>query len=155
VIRGNRIVQQVVVATPRDDLFSWFSDAERLATWMGEAVRLQLEPGGVFSVRLPGGQVWDGVVVEVEPPLRLVVTLGWRDPNSVYAQQGLGAGMALVEWEFAPDAAGSRLRMTQQHVPAALLVEVNEVWARLLARLRRVVAGRPPGPHPLEQPRSV
>jgi uncharacterized protein YndB with AHSA1/START domain len=151
VIRGSRIVQQVSVATPRDELFTWFTDAERLATWMGEAAWLELAPGGVFSCRLPAGQVWDGVIVELEPPLRLVVTLGWRDPTSVWAEAGMGAGMTLVEWEFAPDALGSRLRLTHQHVPAALLAEVNQTWARLLARLRNVVAGRPAGPHPLEQ----
>lgn len=150
-IRGDRIVQQIDVATPRDDLFSWFADAERLATWMGEAVRLELQPGGVFSCRLPAGQIWDGVVVEVEPPLRLVVTLGWRDP-SAHGGQGMSAGMTLVEWDFARHQGGSRLRLTHQHVPAVLLETVNATWARLLARLRNVVAGRPAGPHPLEQP---
>jgi uncharacterized protein YndB with AHSA1/START domain len=150
VIRGARIVQQVPVATSREDLFTWFADAERLATWMGDSARLELEPGGVFSCRLPAGQVWDGLVVEVEPPLRLVVTLGWRNPSSE-AAQGMAAGMTLVEWDFAPDKAGSRLRLTHQYVPTPLLGPLNETWARLLARLRNVIAGRPAGPHPLAE----
>lgn len=150
-IRGDRIVQQIPVATSRENLFSWFADAERLATWMGEAVRLELVPGGVFSCRLPAGQVWDGVVVEVEPPLRLVITLGWRDTSWLEAGQGMSAGMTLVEWDFSHHPVGSRLRLTHQHVPTALLGLLNETWARLLARLRNVVAGRPAGPHPLER----
>jgi hypothetical protein len=39
--------------------------------------------------------------------------------------------------------------MVHQHVPAELLILLNKTWARLFARLRSVLAGRPAGPHPL------
>lgn len=144
-IRNGRLVQQVVFATSRDDLFRWFTDAERLASWTGLAARVEPRPGGVFSCVLTEEHVWDGVVVEVEPPNRLVVTLGWRDPS-----MGMPPGMSLVEWDFAHDARGSRVRMRHQHVPAELQVLVNKTWARLYARLRNLLIGRPPGPHPLD-----
>ena len=144
-IRGGRIVQQVVFPTDRDDLFGWFVEPARLASWMGETAAVDARPGGVFSCTLPGGQAWDGVVMEIDAPSRLVVTLGWRDPSV-----GLAAGMSLVEWDFALDARGSRLRMVHQHVPGELLVLLNDAWGRLFARLRNVLAGRAAGPHPLD-----
>jgi uncharacterized protein YndB with AHSA1/START domain len=138
-------VQQVVFATPRDDLFRWFTEPDRLASWTGRAARIEPQPGGAFSCVLTEGHVWEGVVVEVEAPNRLVVTLGWRNPG-----MGMPPGMSLVEWDFAHDARGSRLRMRHQHVPAELQVLVNATWARLYARLRNLLAGRPAGPHPLD-----
>jgi uncharacterized protein YndB with AHSA1/START domain len=145
VIRNGRIVQQVVFPIGREDLFAWFTEPERVGSWMGSAAQTDIRPGGVFSCLLPDGHVWDGVVVEVAAPNRLVLTLGWRD-----AAIGLASGMSLVEWDFALDARGTRLRMVHQHVPAGLLVLLNDVWGRLFARLRNVLAGRPAGPHPLD-----
>jgi uncharacterized protein YndB with AHSA1/START domain len=145
VIRGGRIVQQVVFAADRREVFGWFTDSERLSSWMGTAATLDLQPGGSFACSLPDGQVWEGVVVELVVPSRLVLTLGWRDPAI-----GLAAGMSLVEWDFVLDPKGTRLRMVHEHVPKALLGPLNDVWGRLFARLRNVLAGRVAGPHPLE-----
>jgi hypothetical protein len=39
--------------------------------------------------------------------------------------------------------------MRHQHVPVELQVRLNDTWARLYARLRNLIAGRPAGPHPL------
>jgi uncharacterized protein YndB with AHSA1/START domain len=146
VIRNERIVQQVVFSAPPEEMFAWLTEPVRMASWMGTAARMDPTAGGVFSCLLPGGQAWDGVVVEVDAPHRLVITLGWRDPA-----MGMPPGMSLVEWALAPDKRGSRLRMTHQHVPADLLPLMNETWARLYARLRNLLAGRPVGPHPLEK----
>jgi uncharacterized protein YndB with AHSA1/START domain len=146
VIRNERLVQQVVFSAPPEEMFAWLTEPVRMASWMGTAARMDPTPGGVFSCLLPGGQAWDGVVVEVDAPHRLVITLGWRDPA-----MGMPPGMSLVEWSLAPDKRGSRLRMVHQHVPTVMLPLMNETWARLYARLRNVLAGRPIGPHPLEK----
>lgn len=143
-IRNGRIVQQVVFRTGVEELFAWVTEPERVATWMGTAARIDLQTGGIYSCKLTGAHVWDGLVVEVVAPQRLVVTLGWRDPG-----MGMPAGMSLVEWDFARDPRGSRLRMVHQHVPPDLLALHNTTWARLYARLRSVLAGKSPGPHPL------
>jgi uncharacterized protein YndB with AHSA1/START domain len=174
VIRAGRILQEVVLPVDRETLFGCFTDAGRLASWMGSggSIRTYTEstlamtsdslaaaaqpplpggaqvepwPGGVFRCALPGGQEWDGLVVEVSSPNRLVVTLGWRDPAL-----GLPPGMSLVEWDFLLHARGTRLRMRHEHVPPDLLVLHNDAWGRLYARLRNRLLGRAPGPHPLE-----
>ena len=72
VIRNERIVQQVVFAAPPEEMFAWLTEPVRMASWMGTAARMDPTPGGVFSCLLPGGQAWDGVVVEVDAPHRLV-----------------------------------------------------------------------------------
>jgi uncharacterized protein YndB with AHSA1/START domain len=151
VIRNGRIEQHSKQPTPRDDLFGWFTEPGRVAVWMGDVAVTSAEPGAEFSVRLPGGHVWDGVVVESAAPFRFVHTLGWRD-----ASVGLASGMSLVTWEFLHDPAGSRIVLLHEHVPPRLLDLHNRTWSRLLARLRFVLAGRTPGPHPLENahPRS-
>ncbi len=148
-IRGDTIVQEVVLPVTPEELFAWFSEPTRIATWMGTAAHAEIRPGGVYSCLLPGGQAWDGLVVELSPPHRLVVTFGWRDPAV-----GMPAGTGLVEWEFARHSSGTRLRMTLLHVPPPLLELLNDSWARLYARLRNVLAGRAPGPHPLEDAAS-
>lgn len=147
-IRGGVILQEVVQPVGREELFTWFTEPERLRRWLGE-VTIGLRPGGPFSCALPDGQYWEGVVVEVDRPSRLVLTVGWRDPSF-----GLATGMSLVEWDFFLDARGSRLRMLHEHVPPDLLVLHNEAWSRLFARLRNVLLDRPPGPHPLEDVRQ-
>jgi uncharacterized protein YndB with AHSA1/START domain len=145
VIRGSVILQEVAEPVGRDELFAWFTEPDRLSRWMGVDAAVDLRPGGEFSCTLPGDRHWDGLVVEADPPSRLVVTLGWRDTTI-----GLPPGMSLVTWDFYLDARGSRLRMVHDHVPADLLVLHNDTWGRLFARLRNVLLGRAPGPHPLE-----
>jgi uncharacterized protein YndB with AHSA1/START domain len=145
VIRGGRIVQQVVFPTDRETLFGYFTDAGRLSSWLADQVEFDAVPGSAYRLGLPGGQYWEGVVVELEVPSRLVLTLGWRD-----ASLGLPPGMSLVSWDFSLDANGTRLRMSHEHVPGELLLLHNDVWARVFARLRHLLEGRPLGPHPLE-----
>jgi uncharacterized protein YndB with AHSA1/START domain len=146
VIRNGRIEQLSKQPTPRDELFAWLTEPDRVTAWMGEAATVSAEPGSTYSCILPGGQAWDGLVVESQPPFRLVHTLGWRD-----ASVGLAAGMSLVTWEFLHDPVGSRIVLVHEHVPPRLLGLHNRTWGRLLARLRFVLAGQPPGPHPLAE----
>ena len=56
----------MIAASPAT-VFSFFADLERWTSWQGVDGEVDLQPGGVFRVRMPGDQVASGRVVEVVP----------------------------------------------------------------------------------------
>ena len=97
------VVHEVEVALPPEDVFEFFTDAERLVRWIGLAASLSAVSGGEFRFEVQPGQFCEGAYVEVVPPTFVSFTWGWTDPA-----WNLPPGSSLVSVELAPVAAGTR-----------------------------------------------
>ena len=130
-----------IAASPAT-VFSFFTDIERWTSWQGVDGEVDVRPGGVFRVRMPGAQVASGRFVEVVPEHRLVFTWGWEG-----ALSPVPPGSTTVVIELEPDGAGTLLRLTHTDLSPAPVAEHHRLgWDRYLERLCVRAQGNDPGP---------
>jgi uncharacterized protein YndB with AHSA1/START domain len=135
------VVTRVIAASPAT-VFSFFLDIERWASWQGVGGVLDAKTDGILQIRMPGGEVASGRIVEIVPDSRLVFTWGWEGDDSPVPP---GASTVIIELE--PDVAGTLLRLTHTGLePPPVAEHHREGWERYLERLRSRVEGRDPGP---------
>lgn len=75
-----RILRQVELAAPRDEVWRAITTPARLAAWLGGEVRLDPRPRGRVRWHPDGGQVMVGEVIAADPPFRLVFVWGPDGP---------------------------------------------------------------------------
>jgi uncharacterized protein YndB with AHSA1/START domain len=66
-----RVTREVELPATADEVWSALTRPEELAEWFGAEVELELSPGSPARWRGDGGELWHGVVEEVEPGRRL------------------------------------------------------------------------------------
>ena len=114
---------------------------------MGISAELDPRPGGVMRCEVIPGQVASGEVVEIDPPRRLVYTLGLgaRERRGAARPARLDDG----RFELEPAGEGTLLRFTHRDLPTADSVERHgHGWEHYLPRLRTAGGGSDPGRDP-------
>jgi uncharacterized protein YndB with AHSA1/START domain len=75
------IEREIVLPSPREDVWEALTEPERLEDWFANDVDLDLRPGGGAHFRWSNGEERHAVVTEVEPERRLVFE--WEDEGEV------------------------------------------------------------------------
>ena len=75
------IEREIVLPSPREDVWEALTEPERLEDWFANDVELDLRPGGGAWFRWSNGEERHAVVTEVEPEHRLVFE--WEDEGEV------------------------------------------------------------------------
>jgi len=139
------IVREVWIAATPEDVFPYFTDAEKLRAWKAVSATVDARPGGGFRADITGrGDVAYGAFLEVEPPRRVVFTWEWENNNDLAGE----FRASIVEVTLVPDGAGTLLRLVHRGVPAARRGGSAEGWTHYLRRLVVVAGGHDPGPDP-------
>jgi len=142
---AGRVVHEVELALPAEEVFEFFTDAGRLVRWIGLSASLSPVPGGGFRFEIQPGQFCEGAYVEVVPPRFVSFTWGWTDPA-----WNLPPGSSLVSVELTAVAGGTRVRLIHDRLPGDLRAIHDEGWAAFLARLSAATAGRDVPAYPPE-----
>ncbi len=145
---GGRVVHEIELALPRDEVFAFFTDAERLVRWLGLSATLSPVPGGSFRFEVQPGHYCEGAYQQVDPPDFVSFTWGWTDPA-----WHLPPGSSLVSVRLTRTGTGTRVRLTHDQLPGDLRVIHDEGWTTFLTRLSAAAAGTdmpayPPEGHP-------
>ena len=127
----------VRIEAPPDVVFPYFTDPERMMSWMGIAAMLDPRPGGQFRVQPNARDVVVGEYVAVEPPRRVVFTWGFD-----------GRGSSRVEVTLEPDGEGTLLTLDHHGLSGDSRAAHEAGWNHYLGRLTQAAAGTPPGPDP-------
>ena len=137
------IVREIHIAATPEEVFSYFTDAQKLVVWKATSAELDARPGGHFRMDVTGrGDVARGEYVEIAPPHRVVFTWAWmRDTPAPPAP-------SVVEVTLAPDGDGTLLRLVHRGVPAEIRDGSAKGWDHYLHRLALAAAGSDPGPDP-------
>ncbi len=131
-----RVLHEIEVGLPRDEVFAFFTDARRLVRWIGLSAELSAEPGGGFRFEIQPGQYCEGCYVDVDPPEFVSFTWGWTDPA-----WHLPPGSSLVSVRLTPAGDRTRVQLTHDRLPGDLRAIHDEGWTTFLARLSAAAAG--------------
>ncbi len=130
------------IAAPPASVFRYLTEPELWARWQGEHADLDPVPGGIFRVRMLGGQTVEGRYLEVEQDSRVVVTWGWLD------HPRMPPGATTVVIELVPEGEGTLVRLTHRGLPAEDLPIHRTGWEAYLPRLVSAAQGGDPGAPP-------
>lgn len=134
--------QEIWIDAPRDVVFAYLTDAEKLVRWMGEHAELDPVTGGQYLVTFKEGWVSRGQFVEVERPERIVYTVGWE------GNVEFPPGSTRVEITLVAERDGTRLFL-RHHGPPAEGLE-RKGWAQYLERLNAAATNRLVPDNPFE-----
>jgi uncharacterized protein YndB with AHSA1/START domain len=143
--QDGRVVHEIEVALPPQEVFEFFTDARRLVRWLGLSASLSPVPDGGFRFEVQPGQFCEGAYVAVTPPTFVSFTWGWTDPA-----WHLPPGSSLVSVTLTATGGGTRVRLVHDRLPGDLRPIHDEGWATFLARLSAVTAGRDMPAYPPE-----
>jgi uncharacterized protein YndB with AHSA1/START domain len=128
-IVGGRVEQEVLIAAPPELVFSYFTDPELYARWMGREATLDPRPGGIYRCVVHDTATVRGEYVLVEAPRRVVFTWGFEGGESVPA----GSSTVSVTLTSVPE--GTLLRLVHTGLPHPALSGHDQGWAGYLAQL--------------------
>jgi uncharacterized protein YndB with AHSA1/START domain len=124
-----------------EQVFEYFTRPEAIVRWMGDYAVLDPRPGGEFTLDINGVPV-RGRYVEVESPLRLVIS--WGHAGS----ERLPPGASTVEVTLTPDADGTTVEVVHRDLPEVDAAQHALGWEHFLERLVVAGGGGDPGPDP-------
>jgi uncharacterized protein YndB with AHSA1/START domain len=136
------IVREVWIAATPEDVFPYFTDADKLRTWKAAWVESDGRSGGGFRADITGrGDIAYGTYLEIEPPRRVVFTWEWDNKDLADAYRD-----SVVEVTLAAESGGTLLRLVHRGVPRDYRGGSGQGWTHYLSRLVVAAAGRDPGP---------
>jgi uncharacterized protein YndB with AHSA1/START domain len=128
---ADRLIERAVrIDAAPATVFAYWTDQAKVARWMGRDIRLDPRPGGEFRIDYNGTDIARGTFLEVDPPIRLVLTCGWEaagDPTP--------PGASVVEVTLAPDGNGTILRLRHSGLPAEAVAGHADGWNQFLPGL--------------------
>jgi uncharacterized protein YndB with AHSA1/START domain len=133
-VAGDVFEAFVLIEAPPEEVFKYFTEAEALATWMGDRAVVEPQPGGSFIVHFED-RVVEGRYLAVEFPHRVVVT--WGRHGSVR----LPPGGSTLEVTFAAEGGGTRVTVIHDGLPDPERELHAMGWAHYLPRLAAVAGG--------------
>ncbi len=125
----------IFVEAPPAEVFRYFTQADAIASWMGDRATVEARPGGRFVLHFDD-RVVEGRYVAVEFPNRIVIT--WGRHGSVR----LPPGASTLEVLLVAEGTGTRVSIVHDGLPAPERELHARGWAHYLARLAAVTSGR-------------
>jgi uncharacterized protein YndB with AHSA1/START domain len=125
----------IFVEAPPEEVFAYFTEAEALASWMGDRASVEARAGGRFVLQFDD-RVVEGRYVSVEFPRRIVITWGR------HGSQRLPPGGSTLEVSLVPEGTGTRVTVVHDGLPDPERELHARGWAHYLPRLAAVAAGR-------------
>jgi len=138
------IVRDIKIAASAETVFSFLTDPEKIALWEAASAKVDLRPGGEYSMLVASQHLARGSFVEIDPPRRLVYTFGWDGNDAV------PPGATTIEISLEQDGDFTLLHFVHSGLPGdEELAAHTHGWNHYLARLEVAAAGGDPGPDPM------
>jgi uncharacterized protein YndB with AHSA1/START domain len=130
------------VAAPRETVFEFLVDPEKMNRWMGRTVQLDPQPGGKVWIDMTGSDIAIGSFVEVDRPNRVVFTWGWEGSAEI------GPGSTTVTISLTEgDNNETIIELRHAGLPSEASANHADGWGYFAPRLAAVAEDRDPGPY--------
>lgn len=137
------VVERVINASP-ETLWGFWTEPEKISSWLSQSAELDPRPGGVAKLIMGGNAHKDGEVTTpgeflvVEPHSHLEFTWGFEDPAI-----GVPPGSSVVAVDLIPQDEGTLVRVTHTGLAAGRDTSPyseRKGWATMLEYLEKEVA---------------
>ncbi len=135
------LIREVVIDARPETIFPFLVDPEKHRAWLGPAVDLDPQPGGLYRVEVGGRHPSEGRFVEVVPNERVVFTFGWAEPG-----HPIPPGSTTVTISLTPEGEKTRVQLVHSGLPADAVSDHTGGWDHYLNRLAIASSGGDPGP---------
>lgn len=138
---GKTIRKEIYIEAPPEIVYPYFTQSDKLLSWLGVEATADPKPGGVYRVMVIPSHVEVGEYVELDPPNRVVYTYGHEnDPD-------MPPGSTRVEVTLIREGMGTRVLVVHSLLPVGR--EHYDIgWTHYLERLQIAAAGGDPGRDP-------
>lgn len=134
------LVMRRRIEAPRETVFSFLVQQEKLLRWIGVSADINPEVGGTVRIDVAGGDVMEGRYLEITPPERVSFTWGWTGNAHV------PPGSSVATFDLVADGSATLLTMTHSGLPDDQCENHAAGWTYFLKRLRSATTGGDPGP---------
>jgi uncharacterized protein YndB with AHSA1/START domain len=128
------VERRVLIRARVETVFRYFTDSQRWASWWGPGSTIEPRPGGRVFIRHPNAVEVSGQVLEIDPPRRIVYTIG------LGAGHPQSDGGSRVTIELAPDPGGTVLHLRHAFDEAEVRDHHVQGWRYQLAVFANRVA---------------
>ena len=122
----DRVEHEVTIAAPRELVWEFFTDADRLVQWKGRRAELDPRPGGVYRCAIDDRAVVVGEYLSVAPYDEVSFSWGWEGDPLVPP----GSSTVTVTLTDVPE--GTLVRLVHTGLPHPRLGPHDAGWARYL-----------------------
>jgi uncharacterized protein YndB with AHSA1/START domain len=132
------VVERVIDASP-ETLWGFWTESEKITSWLAQEAELDPRPGGVAKLVMGGNAHTDGAVLNpgeflvVEPHSHLEFTWGFDDEKI-----GVAPGSSVVAVDLIPQSEGTLVRVTHTGLAAGRDTSPyseRKGWTQMLAHL--------------------
>ena len=130
-IGGRTMSAEVSVLVPLgpEDTFALLTEPERLRRWQAVTARVELRAGGEYRWTIVPGHTAAGMITELEPGKRLVLSFGWE------GSEDLPPGASTVTITLEPTEGGTKVRLVHSGLTAEQAAGHLEGWNHYGTRL--------------------
>jgi uncharacterized protein (TIGR03086 family) len=138
---GHDMIAETSVLVPLDPdaTFALLTEPARLRRWQAVTARVEVRAGGEYRWTIVPGHTAAGMITELEPGKRLVLSFGWEGAGD------LPPGASTVTITLEPEEGGTRVRLVHSGLTAEQAAGHLEGWnhygERLVAAAKRGDAG--------------
>lgn len=125
------VVQEVTIVAPRELVWEFFTDADRLVQWKGSDARLEPQPGGIYRCVVNEQAVAVGEYVTVSPYDEVSFTWGWEGDDL------LPPGASTVRVTLSDVDGGTLVHLEHTGLPLPRRALHDDGWTRFLPDLVR------------------
>jgi uncharacterized protein YndB with AHSA1/START domain len=123
----------ITIEAPPETVFSFFTDAQRWATWWGTGSTIDARPGGRVLIHHANGIEVTGEVLAIDPPRRIAFTYGYASGAPI----PLGGSRVTIDLQ--PAGAGTRLHLAHEFAEQTPRDHHVQGWRYQLALFANVV----------------
>jgi uncharacterized protein YndB with AHSA1/START domain len=111
VTENNPLEREIYIEATPEVVFAFFTDASKIALWLGRQANLEPKMGGQVRVEVNDSRIIMGEFVNLVPYHLIVLTWGWEGHANV------PPGSSTVEVRLEPEGEGTRVRITHHGLP--------------------------------------